>query len=308
MKNLDFNKLIGALCVAGLVFLFGKWAATSITSRHQPAAHGEHEVAQAYTIAVEGGGEHGEEEAGIDIGALLAVADPAQGEAVFKKCAACHKLDGSNGTGPHLDGVVDRVVASVEGFSYSDGMIAHGGNWTPEALAEFLANPKAATPGTKMSFAGLKKPEDIANIIAFLTPGFDPANYSAAAPAPAAEGSEAATDDHAAAEPAAVEVAAGDPDKGANVFKKCKACHSVEAGKNGTGPTLFGIVGSKAGEVEGYKFSDAMLNSGLTWDAATLDKYLADVKGVVPGTKMSFAGLKKPEDRADIIAYLETLK
>ena len=98
----------------------------------------------------------------------VAAADVAKGETVFKKCAACHKLDGSNGVGPHLDGVVGRPVASVEGFTYSDGMKAHGGDWTPEELFHFLANPKKDVPGTKMTFAGLPKPEDRANVIAYL--------------------------------------------------------------------------------------------------------------------------------------------
>jgi cytochrome c len=70
--------------------------------------------------------------------------------------------------GPHLDGVVGRPVGSVEGFGYSDAMAGHGGDWTPEALFQFLDSPKEAVPGTKMSFAGLPKPEDRANVIAFL--------------------------------------------------------------------------------------------------------------------------------------------
>jgi cytochrome c len=98
----------------------------------------------------------------------MAAADPAKGETVFKKCAACHKLDGNDGVGPHLNGVVGRPVASVEGFSYSDGMVAHGGEWTPEELFAFLASPKQDVPGTKMSFAGLPKEEDRANVIAYL--------------------------------------------------------------------------------------------------------------------------------------------
>ena len=87
---------------------------------------------------------------------------------MFGKCKACHKLDGSKGTGPHLDGVVGRPVASVPDFAYSDGMKAHGGNWEPEPLQVFLTDPKGVVPGTKMSFAGLKKAEDRANLIAYL--------------------------------------------------------------------------------------------------------------------------------------------
>ncbi|MCF6216508.1 MAG: cytochrome c family protein [Emcibacter sp.] len=101
----------------------------------------------------------------------------------------------------------------------------------------------------------------------------------------------------------------GDPVKGAKVFKKCKACHTVDqGGKNLVGPNLFGIVGLKAAHMEGFKFSAAMKKSGLTWDEATLDLFLKKPKKLVKKTKMSFAGLKKPKDRANVIAYLKTLK
>lgn len=91
-------------------------------------------------------------------------------------------------------------------------------------------------------------------------------------------------------------------------FNACKACHKVEAGKHGVGPSLFGVYGAKAGHAEGFKYSDKHLASGLTWDDANLAKYLADPKGTIPGNKMAFAGLKKPEDVSAVIEYLKTLK
>ena len=91
-------------------------------------------------------------------------------------------------------------------------------------------------------------------------------------------------------------------------FNQCKACHSVEPGKNGIGPSLAGVYGTKAGDVAGFDFSDAMKNSGLKWDAATLDKYLTNPMAVVPGTKMSFAGLKDADKRQAVIAYLKAIK
>ena len=166
--TMTITKAGGALCGAFLIFLLGKWAAESLYHTG-PVAHGGEEVAQAYTIDTgEAEADAPAAEAGPDFATLLASADAAAGEKVFGKCKACHKLDGTNGTGPHLDGVVGRAVASVDGFGYSDGMIAHGGDWTPEALDAFLENPKGVVAGTKMSFAGLKKVEDRANIVAYL--------------------------------------------------------------------------------------------------------------------------------------------
>ena len=104
-------------------------------------------------------------------------------------------------------------------------------------------------------------------------------------------------------------MAAGDAAKGAKVFKKCKACHTVKkGGKNRVGPNLFGIAGSKAATVKGYRYSKAMKASGLTWDDATLDKFLTKPKKFLPRTKMGFSGLKKADQRADVIAYLKSLK
>jgi cytochrome c len=101
-------------------------------------------------------------------------------------------------------------------------------------------------------------------------------------------------------------LADGDAEAGKKVFNKCKICHTLEAGVNKVGPSLAGIVGRPAGAVEGFKYSEAMTGSGLTWDAATIDQYLADPKGFVPGNKMAFVGLKKEEDRANVIAYLQS--
>lgn len=90
-------------------------------------------------------------------------------------------------------------------------------------------------------------------------------------------------------------------------FAQCKACHSVEPGKNGIGPTLAGIWGDRAGIVPGFEFSDQMKSSGLTWNQANLDRYLTDPRGVVPGTKMAFGGVKDATKRQEIINYLKTL-
>ncbi len=103
-----------------------------------------------------------------------------------------------------------------------------------------------------------------------------------------------------------VAASAADAEAGKLVFNKCKACHVI--GKNAVGPNLQGVIGRKSGTAEGYKYSEAMANSNLTWDEATIKEYLADPKKKVPGNKMVFAGIKDPVDEDNLIEYLKTLK
>jgi cytochrome c len=101
---------------------------------------------------------------------------------------------------------------------------------------------------------------------------------------------------------------AADPAAGQQIFKaQCGICHSVAAGVNGIGPTLFGVVGRSAGGVPGFNYTADHKKLDVTWDAATLDKYLANPHAMVPDTSMIYAGLKNDPERADLIAYLETL-
>ena len=104
-------------------------------------------------------------------------------------------------------------------------------------------------------------------------------------------------------------LAAGDPTEGRLAFQaRCMICHSPAAGRNMVGPTLFGILGSRAAEVPNYNFSPALRGLGVTWDSATLDHWLANPRAMAPGTKMSFSGIADAQQRADLIAYLATLK
>ncbi|MEJ2000433.1 MAG: cytochrome c family protein [Maritimibacter sp.] len=163
--------------VAGalLIFLLANWAATT-AYQVGPGEHAdeEHAAAQGYVIAPDAGTETAaaEEEAApeVSFADVYASADAGKGEKVFAKCKACHKLEeGANATGPSLYGVVGKAVATEAGFAYSDAMLAHqGSDWTPELLDEWLTKPKDFAPGTKMTFAGLKKIEDRANLIAYL--------------------------------------------------------------------------------------------------------------------------------------------
>lgn len=146
------------------------------------------------------------------------------------------------------------------------------------------------------------------------------ATETAAAEAPAAEApaeetapAEAPAVDVAAAEepaPAAAEVTyaslTGDPAKGEKVFGQCRACHVAEEGVNRVGPSLWNVVGRPAGSIDGFKYSPANKNSGLVWTEEQLFTYLEAPQQTIKGTYMAFAGLKKPQDRADVIAYLKT--
>nr|WP_310523922.1 cytochrome c family protein [Polymorphobacter sp.] len=107
---------------------------------------------------------------------------------------------------------------------------------------------------------------------------------------------------------AAAPMPVGNAAAGEKVFVQCKTCHVAEKGVNRVGPSLYGVVGRKSGIAPAYKYSAANLKSGVVWNEATLYKYLEAPMKFMPGTKMAFAGLKKPQDRADVIAYLKTKK
>jgi cytochrome c len=164
-----------------------------------------------------------EEEAGAGGGApaqpiefYLASADPAKGADVFKKCAACHNADkgGANALGPNLWNVLGEAIGQgAGGFAFSDALKGKGGSWDWTSLNEWLESPKKFAPGTKMTFAGLSKPEDRANVIAFLNQHSDAPKPMPAAPAAAAPGAApaAGATPEGATPPAAAADAQGDP-------------------------------------------------------------------------------------------------
>jgi len=102
-------------------------------------------------------------------------------------------------------------------------------------------------------------------------------------------------------------MAAADPAAGEGEFKPCQACHKLAPGENGVGPSLYGVVGRDIGSVGGFAYSDELTTLPGDWDAAALIGFLADPKDYAPGTKMAFRGIRSPEDRADLIAYLDSL-
>lgn len=212
MSDLTFNKVAGAVLATGLAIVGLREISSGVFAQHPVEKPG-----YAIEVAEEASAGGAKAEAPIDWGTVLPVADVKAGEAVFAKCKSCHTIDagGANGTGPNLHAVLGRVSGTHAGFAYSPAMVEHGktlGAWTFEELSEFVAAPQKHTPGTKMTFVGLKKAEDRINLIAYLnTQGsnlpFPAPKPAEAAEAPAAEGAEAPAADAAAA-PAADAAAA----------------------------------------------------------------------------------------------------
>lgn len=161
--TMTLTKIVAALCSALLFFLLLAWFGEAIYGGSG------HDEKQAYVIDTGAPAPDAAAAAPeVPFADLLAAADPAAGERLFRSCAACHKVDGSNGTGPYLNGVVGRDIASVAGYAYSDALTGLPGSWTPEELSKFIENPRGYAGGTKMTYGGMKKPEDRASLIAYL--------------------------------------------------------------------------------------------------------------------------------------------
>lgn len=214
MGELTINKYIGSLLAAALI-LFGLRELAHLT--FAPPSHGGHgghgeeqslnaQFAEKYAYYVEVAEERaeGEPEPVFDLGAALAAADASRGERAFNaKCSTCHSVaeGGPQGTGPNLWNVVGAEKNHVAGFNYS-GALTEGETWTYAAMNEWLYNPSAYAPGTSMAFAGLRRDEERANVIAYLAE-MSPDAPAFPEPMPAAgEAEEAADSDEAPAEAA----------------------------------------------------------------------------------------------------------
>jgi cytochrome c len=171
-----FNTIAGWALFAGIIALGSSIVAGEVFHQERPEEMG-------YPIegVVEEGA--GAEAAAKPIACYMAAADATAGQQVFAKCTACHNADkgGANALGPNLWDVIGEPVGKGKGFAFSDALAKHGGTWDFQNLSDWLASPKKFAPGTKMTFAGLSKPEDRANVIAFLNSHSD-----APKPAPAA--------------------------------------------------------------------------------------------------------------------------
>lgn len=162
MDTMRLTKIAAGVLGAWLVLLLGQWVGKEI---YHSASHGEASyVIEVETAEADDGGDE------VPFEEVLASADIDKGAKVFKKCSSCHKVEaGENATGPYLHGIVGRDIAAASGFSSYSGVLADmEGDWTVENLNAFLENPKGFASGTTMGFAGLKKVEDRANVIAYL--------------------------------------------------------------------------------------------------------------------------------------------
>src|SRR5215213_7619061 len=175
-----FTTISGWVLFAGIIALGSSIVTGEVFRGERPETMGY----PIEGVVLEGGGDAAAEKP-ID----FSVADAAKGEQVFKKCAACHTVDkgGANQLGPNLWGVIGEPIGKGRGYAFTEALASKGGTWDFNNLSEWLANPKKFAPGTKMTFAGLSKPEDRANVIAFLNAHSDAPQPLPAAPAASPE-------------------------------------------------------------------------------------------------------------------------
>jgi len=163
--TMTITKAFASVCGALLVLLLGGWAAEGLYN----VDRGDAEPGYAILIEEEEDAAEPEEEVvEVAFADVYAAADPAAGERLWRQCSVCHQLNGTDGVGPHLNGVVDRPKHSIDGFNYSDALLALEGEWTPDNLSEFIENPRSYAPGTAMAYNGMREVEDRANLIAYL--------------------------------------------------------------------------------------------------------------------------------------------
>ncbi len=182
MDSFEFNKIAGAFLFS-ILLLMGVRELSSVMFSPEAANPASFPVEVADTGGASDGDAGAVEEEGPSLAVLLASADIGKGERVARKCAACHTFEqgGANKVGPNLYGVIDRAKAQVAGFNYSNTLTTMGGVWDFATMDAFLEKPSRYAPGTSMSFAGLRKPGDRADMIAYLN------SLGSNAPLPAVE-------------------------------------------------------------------------------------------------------------------------
>ncbi len=316
--SFEMNKIAGAILVAMIVAMVSGVIASKLVEP-TPLKKNVYEVAIAPEAAPSGGQAAPAGPAPIE--PLLASASIEAGKAHTAVCRTCHTFDkgGPNKIGPNLYGIVGSKIAEGRGgFAFSDALKSKakevGGVWTVDNLNAWLADPQHFASGTKMTFAGDSKAKDRADIIAYLNSLSDhpqplPTKVPAQAAAPKAAAAAPKTSPAAASLDALLATANVADGKTHAII--CTTCHTLnKGGPNRIGPNLYGVVGSPIAEGRnGYDFSDALKakGKGQMWTFTNLDAWLANPQDFAHGTKMTFAGFPKAKDRADLIAYLDTL-
>ncbi|HVY13605.1 MAG TPA: cytochrome c family protein [Rhodopila sp.] len=312
MDSMEVNKAIAAVLVAGITFFVAGTIGANLVTETRPA-----KTAIDIQVPDTSSSKPAAPAPLPAIGPLLAKADLKAGEDYVKKvCTACHTFDegGKAGVGPNLYGIVGDPHAHMQGFSYSDALKSKKGPWTYDELNEWLHQPSAYAPGTRMSFPGIKNDQQRADVIDYLhTLSHNPEPLPpATAPAPTPPPAGAAPAPGAAQAQPTIDtlLASADPKAGEADTKKlgCIACHTFNQGGNVLiGPNLYGVVGRDQAHVSGFDYSPALKSKGGKWTYDQLDKWLTNPAAYAPGTRMTFVGIKNPKERADVIDYLRTL-
>ena len=311
--SFEMNKVAGAILVAMIVAMVSGIIASKLVEP-TPLTKNAYEVAAAPEATTSAQAPAGPQ----PIEPLLASASVDAGKAHTSVCQTCHTFDkgGANKIGPNLYGIVGSPIAEGrDGYAFSDALKTKGKgqSWTVDNLNDWLANPQHFASGTKMTYAGDPKAKERADIIAYLNslsdhpqplPTAAPAQPAAATPAKGASAAPAPDSFDSL-------LATANVDSGKAHTAVCQTCHSFDkGGANKIGPNLYGIVGSPIAEGRnGYAFSDALKTKGKgqTWTAENLNEWLANPQHFASGTKMTYAGDAKAKERADIIAYLNSL-
>jgi cytochrome c len=315
MGGLEVNKGIAAVLVAGIAFFLTGFIGDLLVQNKVPE-----KVAidiQMPQAAPAGGAAAPSGPPNIDN--LIATADPAKGEAFTKTiCVACHSFNqgGAAGVGPNLYGVLGAKHGHMEGFNYSKGLASIPGPWTYEALNQWLYDPAAYAPGTRMTYAGIKNNQQRAEVIAYLrslSPNPEPLpphhdDTAAATPASApAAGAPAGAE--GGLPPIVPLLAKADPAAGEAYTKTiCVACHTfTEGGPAGVGPNLYNVVGGPHAHMAGFNYTAGMKAKTGPWTFDELNEWLYKPAAYVPGTRMIFPGIPNAQTRANVIDYLRTL-
>ena len=325
MDTLELNKIVGAVLVAALsATVISQIGNMLVPAGHHVASHGgEGAVATAEPAKAPAPEK--------PMAVLLQSADAKEGEKVAKACISCHSFEkgGPNKVGPDSWDIVDRPKAAHEGYNYSDAVKKLGGKWTYQDLFTWLKNPSAFASGTKMTFH-LASPEKRADVLAFLrTLSANPVplpqptpeelkkaeekpaeTKAAAAGAGAAKGAAPPAQEAKKTEPTQsidAMLASASVENGKKISQRCTACHDLSKdGKNKVGPHLYGVVGRDKASISDFNYSPGMKALQGKWTFQDLYTYLDNPQAFAKGSKMTFK-LTKPQERADIIAYLRTL-